>query len=656
MKRFCYSLLLWVALAGPAATQTNLAGKWQGRLEAAPGQTLAIQFVFAAAPGGGYSAVVTSPDEGAIKNVRAASVKYADNRLTVEVPELSGGYVGTLRNGVLEGEWSQEGAKLPLSLKPFETPTLTRKDNNVLRGEWVGKLEAGGTLTIVLRFNTGASGVSATLDVPEQGVKDWAGINVTLDDGHFSVDFPRPRAKVTGKLDGDQIVGQWNQSGNSLPLTLKKGRYVAVPSYLDLPATAREQLKGSWNGTLNGLPVIVSFETDAQGRTQGFFNSTQQRLVVAIKQAALTGTTLTFGTPSGSKYTAELADNKLTGEWAQPGLPKPLPLVLTRGPAPAPVVQTMTRDAAAPYLGVYWFEEAQRPVVIVFEKNGLALEVPGQTLRPLVKTNEPHVWAHASNANNLMKFQRDGNGPATAIDMRQLSRSAMLKRFEPEAGLPSVDDLFKRRPDRERATKLASLGILRMSGSAKLTTSVEPGKFELLAAGNDRFHDKTSVNGIEVIQVVAGGRAWVQYGARAPVEELPKSRAQAARHNGWLLATGDWRSEFEPARVLKRMELDGKPVFLVHAAPKQGRQRFIYLDAETGLAHGYDEVQELPEVGMVGCEVRVADYRDVDGVQIPFKVTVKFPTPTLGTHVYQVEKIETRVKLEKDPFNARGLR
>ena len=332
MKTLLYSLLLSMALAGPAAAQTNLAGKWQGRLELAPGKTLTVHFVFLAVPGGGYSAVVTSPDSDAIKNVSAKSVEFNDSRLVVDVPALSGGYAGTLRNGVFEGEWSQEGAKLPLSLKPFETPTLTKADIDLLRGEWSGKLNAGVELTIVLRFSTGADGaMRVALDVPEQGVKDWAGKDVTLDDGQFSVELPKPQAKVTGKLKGDQIVGEWNQVGNALPLTLKKGRYVAATSYLNFPAAAREQITGRWSGTLSGLAVAVRFETDAQGRTLGFFDSTQQQLLnIPITEAGLAGTKLNFGMAVGAKFTGELAGGTLTGEWSQPGLPKPLPLVLTR--------------------------------------------------------------------------------------------------------------------------------------------------------------------------------------------------------------------------------------------------------------------------------------------------------------------------------------
>ena len=287
-----------------------------------------------AAPGGKYSAIVTSPDNGAIRNVSAASVKFADNRLAIDVPALSGGYAGTLRNGVLEGEWSQEGKKMPLSLKPFAKATLTRADIDLLRGEWFGKFKAQGLeVTIVLRFSTGADGaVRAVMDVPEQGVKDWEAKDVALDDGHLSVKVPAAYVEIKGQLKGDQLVGQWIQIGTSTPLTLKKGRYVAATTYLDLPAAAREQLAGRWNGTLGPLTVIVRFETDSQGRTLGLFDSPDQKLPnIPITEAKLEGTKLTFGVAGfGATYTGELAGNKLTGEWIQLGMPKAAPLVLTR--------------------------------------------------------------------------------------------------------------------------------------------------------------------------------------------------------------------------------------------------------------------------------------------------------------------------------------
>jgi hypothetical protein len=334
MKTLFQALLLSAALAAPAAAQTDLAGTWQGRLEVAPGTSLAIHFVIAAEPGGGYSAVVTSPDSGAIKNVRAASVTFADSKLAVDVPALSGGYAGTLRDGVFEGEWSQEGAKLPLSLRPAETPTLTQADIDTLRGEWAGKLNAAGLeVTIVLRFSTGDDGaLRAVLDVPEQGVRDWAAEEVALDDGRFSIEVPAARAEITGLLEGEQIVGQWSQLGNPFPLTLKKGQHAAAASYLDFPPAAREQLAGRWNGMLGPFMVTVRFETDAQGRMLGFLDIPQQNIKGApITEATLTGTKLAFAVPAfGMTYAGELADDALNLELTAAGAPNPVSVTLKR--------------------------------------------------------------------------------------------------------------------------------------------------------------------------------------------------------------------------------------------------------------------------------------------------------------------------------------
>jgi hypothetical protein len=131
---------------------------------------------------------------------------------------------------------------------------------------------------------------------------------------------------------------------------------------------------------------------------------------------------------------------------------------------------------------------------------------------------------------------------------------------------------------------------------------------------------------------------------------MPAAMTRAARRGGWLFSVGDWRLEFAQARVLESLEFESRPMILVHATPATGRNRLIYMSAANGLVMGHDEVQELPGLGMVGCEVRFGDYRDVEGLQIPFKSTVKFPTPVLGTQTYVVQKMETHVKLAGDPF------
>jgi hypothetical protein len=318
----------------------------------------------------------------------------------------------------------------------------------------------------------------------------------------------------------------------------------------------------------------------------------------------------------------------------------------------APIVQELTAEAAAPYLGLYWGESLPRPMIVVLYKDRLAIELPGRALRELRKTTEQHVWSDVENPENLVKFHREGNGPATAVELRQ-DKTTTLPRFEPEKGLPSLAELFARRPDPQHAKQLGALGTMRMSGSIALTMTPEKKaplvSFELLAAGDDHSRLTLKLKGEEVSQqVVAGKRAWLRTKS-SPVQEMPEAKARAGRLAGWLLASGDWRDEFKQARVLKRIELDGKPVFIVHAAPEKGWQRLIYLDAKNGLTLGYDELQEHP-AGLVGYEVRFADYREIEGVQIPFRRTGKYSEKKLSTRTFQVEKIETHLKLDNDPF------
>ena len=293
------ALLLSAAFAMSAAAQTDVAGVWQGDLKPAAGNTLKIQFVITAKPGGGYGAVLTSPDNGAIKDVAAANVTFVDGKLTVDVPKLSGGYAGTLRNGVLEGEWSQEGQKLPLSLRAYTKPTLTKADIDKLTGEWVGTMSSAGVeFIMVFRLSTAADGTfGGILDIPGRRL-GLAVTDVMLDGGEFSAKTAVP-GEFKGRLSGDEIVGQWtqpNMGGASLALTVKKGKYVAPTYELDLPAAAREQLAGSWRGTLGPLELIVRFATDAQGKTHGFLDVPAQNAKdVPITAASLAGSKLTFG-------------------------------------------------------------------------------------------------------------------------------------------------------------------------------------------------------------------------------------------------------------------------------------------------------------------------------------------------------------------------
>ena len=106
----------------------NIIGTWQGDLIVAPGSELTTQFIITQEPNGSYSVILNSPDQGAIKNVKANSAVYTSGVLKLDVAELSGSYEGIVKDGKIEGNWKQEGTSFPLNLSPFQKREITQKD------------------------------------------------------------------------------------------------------------------------------------------------------------------------------------------------------------------------------------------------------------------------------------------------------------------------------------------------------------------------------------------------------------------------------------------------------------------------------------------------------------------------------------------------
>jgi hypothetical protein len=342
---------LLAAYALAASAQQDVSGTWAGVLEAAPGSTLRIHFVLTKNAAGGYSAVVTSPDQGGIKNVAADDVSFDAGRLTLTVKELSGAYDGRFENGSFTGEWRQQGTALPLKLTPYEKPTLSAAAKETLAGSWVGKITGpAGSVTLVYRFETNATGdFVGYLDSVDEGAFGIPMQDITLDAGRLSLAIPRARVEYTATLAGDEMQGTWKQLNQQVPLTLRRGKY--EPPAADVPDEAKRRLAGSWIGTLtpptsDAIPVVLRFESSAGGQFTALLDSPEQALrALPVTELALAGGELRLRVPVlSAHYTGTLAGERLEGTWTQGAMS--LPLTFTRG-VYTPTVHTLDLPNAA---------------------------------------------------------------------------------------------------------------------------------------------------------------------------------------------------------------------------------------------------------------------------------------------------------------------
>ena len=95
-------------------------------------------------------------------------------------------------------------------------------------GLWKGSIMTGsGTIPVVLNLQQNESGITATLDSPDQqafGIK----ANATVDGDKLSVDVPEIAASYKATLKGNTLDGTYSQMGFTTALTLSREAVSAV--------------------------------------------------------------------------------------------------------------------------------------------------------------------------------------------------------------------------------------------------------------------------------------------------------------------------------------------------------------------------------------------------------------------------------------------
>jgi pimeloyl-ACP methyl ester carboxylesterase len=226
MKRLLLVLTLGLGAAGAASAQ-NLAGDWQGTLKPA-GAELRLVLHITKADDGSWKGMLDSVDQGA-NGIPVTSISLKESKLKFTVESVNGSYEGTVNADATEisGTWTQ-GQSLPLDFKKTTTPTKTEHapaKASDIDGAWMGTLDAGtAKLRIVFHITNTADGLTATMDSLDQDMKGLPVTKVTRDGSSLKLELKQLPGVFEGTIDKDRqsVSGTWSQSGNSLPLQLKR--------------------------------------------------------------------------------------------------------------------------------------------------------------------------------------------------------------------------------------------------------------------------------------------------------------------------------------------------------------------------------------------------------------------------------------------------
>jgi zinc protease len=90
-----------------------------------------------------------------------------------------------------------------------------------------------------------------------------------------------------------------------------------------------------------------------------------------------------------------------------------------------------------------------------------------------------------------------------------------------------------------------------------------------------------------------------------------------------------------------------KEVYVVEATPTEGSPHKLYFDTQSGLMLRTDREADTPQ-GKMPFEIYMEDYREVDGVKMPF--TVRQVAPAISFTI-KVDEVKHNVPVDDAKFN-----
>ena len=149
-----------------------------------------------------------------------------------------------------------------------------------------------------------------------------------------------------------------------------------------------------------------------------------------------------------------------------------------------------------------------------------------------------------------------------------------------------------------------------------------------------------------------GKNRWVETPAGTFSDESPKQMAEVER-DAEVYRVGKIKSLYQSMRLDGKAKLNGRDVYVVAGEPVKGPTEKLFFDTDSGLLLRWDMVRRNPQRGNIFVKVHLEDYREVDGVKVPFIVRYAFESFDL---TLKVDVLKHNIPIDDALFNKPATR
>ena len=223
---------------------------------------------------------------------------------------------------------------------------------------------------------------------------------------------------------------------------------------------------------------------------------------------------------------------------------------------------------------------------------------------------------------------------------------AQFEGDDAQANLPAPDQLLDK--------YLAAVGGA--EALKKIKTRVQKGTIdamgkqfpiEVYSEAPDQRVSVTHANGGSSVTAFNGQAGWLSI--PGGVHRMTTAERESARIDAQIYFPARVREMYKEFRVRPGEEINGRATYLISAAPTDGHPALrMYFDQETGLLLRMIRYTETA-LGRNPAQVDYADYRETDGVKIPYRWTLARPN---GAFTIRVDSVQQNVPIDGKLFEA----
>ncbi len=298
---------------------------------------------------------------------------------------------------------------------------------------------------------------------------------------------------------------------------------------------------------------------------------------------------------------------------------------------------------AEPYLGYFREHEDDSYRAVVQDGDGMALEVPGKGVVALEYVGEDR-WKSTSEG-FVITFERDEEGEVVSFTLANRREF----KFQPAADLPTGAEVAAMVAKAHGLHKLEAVGPMRMNSDIEFTRTGMKGTITTTYSWPNQVRISAQIGNEFEYASFDGQQSWYHSRAkpRAKRDGVIGDQIRLDHHFARFGNLLEWHPQLH---VVQKLHRANKDLLLVRTNTTSAAARTLFVDANTGQMLGEDNVVLLEGLGLMGQRLRFNDFREIEGMLLPYELQLRFSNKMIGTLKSKVTNVEFGVELADDFF------